>query len=195
MERTDLNIPDQKRENKSGLLIFFLIFFFVLAGFFVYKYRSADLKKKESKSVDLRSLESPSPSPVSSKRLEFKIDNASDSGQIRNIDGMKIEDLKIGNGEEAVNGKMVVVHYVGTFLDGTKFDSSRDRGAPFAFTLGSGEVIKGWDEGVLGMKVGGKRKLTIPPELAYGDVERGGIPANSTLVFEIELLEIKNILN
>jgi FKBP-type peptidyl-prolyl cis-trans isomerase len=104
---------------------------------------------------------------------------------------MKIEELVQGNGDEAVAGKKVSVHYTGTLTDGSKFDSSLDRGRPFDFPLGGGRVIKGWDQGVAGMKVGGKRRLTIPPELAYG--ERGFppvIPPNSTLVFEIELLAV-----
>ncbi len=104
---------------------------------------------------------------------------------------LKVEDLVVGNGDEAVAGKKVSVHYTGTLTDGSKFDSSLDRGRPFDFPLGGGRVIKGWDQGVAGMKVGGKRKLTIPPELAYG--ERGFppvIPPGSTLVFEIELLGV-----
>ena len=105
---------------------------------------------------------------------------------------MKIEDLRPGTGAEARAGNMVTVHYVGTLTDGKKFDSSRDRGDGFRFKLGAGQVIKGWDQGVAGMKVGQLRKLTIPPELAYG--ARGFppvIPPNSTLVFEVELLEVK----
>jgi FKBP-type peptidyl-prolyl cis-trans isomerase len=106
--------------------------------------------------------------------------------------GLQIEDLRPGTGAEASAGKTVTVHYVGTLTDGTKFDSSRDRGKGFGFKLGAGQVIKGWDQGVAGMKVGQLRKLTIPPELAYGT--RGFppvIPPNSTLVFEVELLEVK----
>src|SRR5438270_10531766 len=104
---------------------------------------------------------------------------------------LKIEDLKVGTGKEAKSGSQVTVHYVGTLTNGTKFDSSRDRNEGFDFSLGAGQVIKGWDQGVAGMKVGGLRKLTIPPELAYG--ARGFppvIPANATLVFEVELLEV-----
>jgi len=105
--------------------------------------------------------------------------------------GLEIVDIKVGTGALAQAGKHVSVHYVGTLTNGTKFDSSRDRNEGFDFTLGGGEVIKGWDQGVAGMKVGGVRKLTIPPELAYG--ARGFppvIPANSTLVFEVELLSV-----
>lgn len=101
------------------------------------------------------------------------------------------DDLKQGTGAEAVAGKRVTVHYVGTLTDGSKFDSSRDRGKGFSFSLGAGEVIRGWDEGVAGMQVGGLRRLTIPPELGYG--ERGFppvIPARATLVFEVELLAV-----
>lgn len=104
---------------------------------------------------------------------------------------LKIEDVKVGEGADAQEGKTVLVHYVGTLANGEKFDSSRDRDEPFDFTLGGGEVIQGWDEGVAGMKVGGVRKLTIPPELGYGSADLGKIPPNSTLIFEIELLEVK----
>lgn len=104
---------------------------------------------------------------------------------------LKIEDTVVGNGDEAVAGKQVTVHYTGTLTNGTKFDSSLDRGQPFTFTLGAGEVIQGWDEGVAGMKVGGKRKLTIPPDMGYGPMAIGTIPANSTLLFDVELLQVE----
>jgi len=105
---------------------------------------------------------------------------------------LKIEILKEGSGETAKNNDTVVVHYTGTLEDGTKFDSSLDRGAPFSFTLGLGQVIAGWEQGILGMKVGEKRKLTIAPELAYGEAGAGGlIPPKATLIFEVELLEIR----
>jgi FKBP-type peptidyl-prolyl cis-trans isomerase len=105
---------------------------------------------------------------------------------------LQIETIREGTGAEARTGTTVTVHYVGTLTDGKKFDSSRDRGKGFTFKLGAGQVIKGWDQGVAGMKVGTVRKLTIPPHLAYG--ERGfpgAIPPNSTLVFEVELLDVK----
>ena len=105
---------------------------------------------------------------------------------------LQVDDMKVGTGAEAVSGKTVTVHYVGTLTNGSKFDSSRDRGQGFTFRLGAGQVIQGWDKGVAGMKVGGVRKLTIPPDMGYG--ERGFppvIPPNSTLVFEVELLDVK----
>ncbi|HYP67541.1 MAG TPA: FKBP-type peptidyl-prolyl cis-trans isomerase [Thiobacillaceae bacterium] len=106
--------------------------------------------------------------------------------------GLIIEELAEGAGEAVVAGKSVVVHYTGWLTDGTKFDSSRDRNEPFDFPLGGGRVIKGWDEGVAGMKIGGKRKLTIPPQLGYGSRGAGGvIPPNATLVFEVELLAVR----
>lgn len=106
--------------------------------------------------------------------------------------GLIIEDTKIGDGAEAKAGMLVAVHYVGTLTDGKKFDSSRDRGQPFVFQLGAGQVIQGWDQGFAGMKVGGVRKLTIPPELGYGAQGAGGmIPGNATLLFEVELLAVK----
>lgn len=105
--------------------------------------------------------------------------------------GLKYEDLEEGMGAEAQAGQRVTVHYTGWLTDGTKFDSSLDRNQPFSFALGKGQVIRGWDEGVQGMKEGGKRKLTIPPQLGYGARGAGGvIPPNATLVFEVELLEI-----
>ncbi len=105
---------------------------------------------------------------------------------------LKIEDLTVGSGPEAKAGDTVAVHYTGWLTNGTKFDSSKDRGRPFTFPLGAGRVIRGWDEGVVGMQVGGHRKLTIPPELGYGAAGAAGvIPPNSVLVFEVELLEIR----
>jgi FKBP-type peptidyl-prolyl cis-trans isomerase len=106
--------------------------------------------------------------------------------------GLKIEDVKIGTGDTAVKGALISVHYVGTLMDGKKFDSSRDRGEPFVFPLGQGMVIQGWEQGFEGMKVGGVRKLTIPPELGYGAQGAGGmIPPNATLQFEVELLGVR----
>lgn len=108
-----------------------------------------------------------------------------------NASGLQVRDDVVGTGQEARKGDHVAVHYTGTLLDGSKFDSSRDRGQPFQFGLGAGQVIRGWDEGVAGMKVGGRRTLVIPPELGYGSRAVGGvIPANSTLKFDVELIGI-----
>lgn len=107
------------------------------------------------------------------------------------IQGMKVEILKEGSGKEAKTGNTVTVHYVGTLENGTKFDSSVDRGVPFSLILGQNSVIKGWELGLLGMKIGEKRKLIIPPDLAYGNNAVGNIiPANSTLIFEVEMMNI-----
>jgi FKBP-type peptidyl-prolyl cis-trans isomerase len=108
------------------------------------------------------------------------------------ITELMIKDRVVGSGSEVKSGDTVDVHYTGTFLDGRKFDSSLDRGQPFSFKVGAGSVIKGWDQGLVGMKTGGKRQLIIPSELAYGEVGApGAIPPNTPLVFEIELVAIK----
>ena len=112
---------------------------------------------------------------------------------IKTPSGLQYSDIKEGNGGSPKTGQTVRVHYTGWLTDGKKFDSSVDRGEPFEFNVGNGEVIKGWDEGVITMKIGGKRKLVIPPELGYGKNGAGSvIPPNSILVFEVELLGVKN---
>ena len=132
-----------------------------------------DLRKNTAQpNVETEVLNDATPVPVSNEKVQ-------------------IEDLEVGEGEEVKSGDTVVMHYRGTLQDGTQFDSSYDRGEPFVTQIGTGAVIQGWDQGVPGMKVGGKRKLTIPPELGYGDADMGSIPPNSTLIFEVELLEIQ----
>ena len=122
----------------------------------------------------------PTPTPTPEKNNIIQMEN-----------GLKIEDLKVGTGPEAKTGYAVAVNYLGTLENGTKFDSSYDRNEPFQFVLGAGQVIQGWDIGVVGMKVGGKRKLIIPSDLAYGERGVGPIPPNATLVFEVELLAVQ----
>lgn len=123
---------------------------------------------------------------------EDKKEEKKDEKVIKTDSGLQYVDLKEGTGERARAGDTVEVHYTGWLKDGTKFDSSKDRGEPFSFRLGSRQVIKGWDEGVAGMRVGGKRKLIIPPELGYGARGAGRvIPPNAELTFEVELLRIR----
>jgi FKBP-type peptidyl-prolyl cis-trans isomerase len=118
--------------------------------------------------------------------------NPTGGQEVTTESGLKYRDVAVGNGREAALGDTATVHYTGWLPDGKKFDSSVDRKEPFSFRIGAGQVIKGWDEGVPGMKVGGKRKLTIPPQLGYGSRGAGGvIPPNATLIFDVELLGLR----
>lgn len=118
-------------------------------------------------------------------------DDFSESGTLQDAGGgLRFADLAAGDGAEAAAGQTVTVHYTGWLTDGRKFDSSRDRGAPFSFRLGAGQVIKGWDQGVAGMRIGGRRRLEIPPELGYGERGVGPIPGGATLIFAVELLGV-----
>ena len=119
------------------------------------------------------------------------IGQAAEEVMVKTSSGLQYADLVVGSGREAHAGETATVHYTGTLVDGTKFDSSKDRNKPFSFRLGAGHVIKGWDEGIEGMKIGGTRKLVIPPELGYGARGAGStIPPNATLIFQVELLEL-----
>lgn len=129
---------------------------------------------------------------ISSGRTSGTSGTASVGDLTVNVNGMTITDTVVGTGEEAVAGKIITVHYTGTLENGTKFDSSLDRGQPFRFILGAGQVIQGWEQGFAGMKVGGKRQLVIPANMAYGDRAVGSIPAGSTLLFDVELLAVES---
>jgi FKBP-type peptidyl-prolyl cis-trans isomerase len=120
---------------------------------------------------------------------DFKVDS---TALTKTGSGLQYQDVTAGSGAEAREGQVAVVHYTGWLTDGTKFDSSRDRGEPFSFPIGAGQVIPGWDEGVAGMKIGGRRKLVIPANLGYGDMGAPPvIPPGATLVFDVELLDLK----
>ena len=131
-------------------------------------------------------------SSFTTQSLAADMKSADKQQEVTTESGLKYSDVVVGNGREAALGDTATVHYTGWLTDGKKFDSSVDRKEPFSFRVGAGQVIKGWDEGVAGMKVGGKRKLTIPPQLGYGARGAGGvIPPNATLIFDVELLGLR----
>ncbi|MDZ8078584.1 MAG: FKBP-type peptidyl-prolyl cis-trans isomerase [Nostoc sp. SerVER01] len=134
----------------------------------------------------------PAPTILTENNILIASDTMSDANAVTTPSGLKYVEIKEGTGATPERGQTVEVHYTGTLQDGTKFDSSRDRGQPFKFKIGVGQVIKGWDEGLSTMKVGGRRNLIIPPELGYGPRGAGGvIPPNATLLFDVELLGVK----
>lgn len=165
-------------ENKNNLYVIgFLILLAIGGGIYISKTKIS------------QSFSTPTPEATIQSAVEGE---ATTSAQTKMEDKLIIEDVKVGTGDLATSGKKITVNYAGTLTDGTKFDSSYDRGTPFTFNLGAGEVIKGWDQGFDGMKVGGKRKLTIPGSLAYGkDGIPGTIPGNAALIFEVELLKVE----
>lgn len=170
------------------ILVFVIIIIFsgIAVWLFINKSKNANTSIGESvsPSVSVEATLTISPLPTAS----------ASAGKIIDLGGgLLIQDLRVGTGDEATKGETISVNYVGTLSDGKKFDSSYDRGQPFIFSLGAGQVIQGWDLGVVGMKVGGKRKLTIPPSFGYGaqNVGNGLIPPNSTLIFEVELLGVQ----
>lgn len=165
----------------------------VLTGWFlvsVMKGPEVELEIKSNPEVNSNTTEKQAEVKTEPNATTSNNTNINTNKTMTNITELKIEDSVIGTGAEAKAGDTVTVHYVGTLMDGTVFDASKPRGNQgFTFTLGAGQVIKGWDVGVAGMKVGGKRKLTIPSDMAYGNQAVGGvIPANSDLIFEVELL-------
>jgi FKBP-type peptidyl-prolyl cis-trans isomerase len=166
---------------KQVFILTILVVFIAVAAFF--------FTKKARDNQNTGNILMPTATPIESAPV------SGNSGQVVTLpNGLKIQDIIIGPGQEARSGNAVSVNYEGTLENGTKFDSSYDRGTPFSFILGAGQVIQGWDLGVAGMKVGGKRKLIIPSELGYGAKGAGGvIPPNAALVFEVELLSVQEV--
>jgi FKBP-type peptidyl-prolyl cis-trans isomerases 1 len=154
-------------------------------------------QKTENSQINLTPTTYSSPTPITTTPTNAIITTqpATAGANMDNViateGGLQIQDLTVGTGQEVKSGDTVTVNYLGTLTNGTKFDSSYDRNQPFTTQIGVGQVIKGWDEGIVGMRVGGKRKLTIPASLGYGDQAAGSIPPNSTLVFEVELVSVK----
>jgi FKBP-type peptidyl-prolyl cis-trans isomerase len=174
---------------KYLLVIIFLVVLVAVGAYFIFKIPSPDINKPSQDTLTSGNIDTASPDTLGAEASAAP--EASVSANKNMNDKLIIQDEVVGTGMEAVSGKSVTVNYVGTLTNGTKFDSSYDRSQPFTFNLGAGEVIQGWDQGVAGMKVGGKRKLTIPPSLGYGSQDMGAIPANSTLIFEVELLKVE----
>lgn len=189
-------MEEQSQQTEDGKkYLFVIIFLIVLVGagaYFVFKIPSEptmdQLSQISNTSGNINTTNSgetlgveTSPSPQATNISKTKMN-----------DQLTIEDTVVGTGLEAVSGKKITVNYTGTLTNGTKFDSSLNPGrTPFVFNLGAGEVIEGWDKGFNGMKVGGKRKLTIPPSMGYGSADMGAIPPNSTLIFDVELLNVE----
>jgi peptidylprolyl isomerase len=155
---------------------------FLIAGLGGIGYLFMNPKVAQSQLENKTQLTTTSPKPTSTTPAKEGVD----------VKELKLEDIKVGEGKEVKSGDTISINYKGTLLDGTEFDSSYKRNKPFETKIGVGQVIKGWDQGIIGLKEGGKRKLTIPSNLAYGAKGQNGIPANSALIFEVELMGIKD---
>jgi peptidylprolyl isomerase len=189
--------------NKIQIIIFLIVIVVVAVAVYYFRgpknrqlsnqpdNRPVQSQSNSSQSADLSALTAgvmpQQENAVTSSQTENPVPTDSSATQATSL---QITTLKEGAGAGAKAGNKLTVHYIGTLASGTKFDSSRERGEPFIFTLGAGEVIRGWDQGMVGMKVGETRKLVIPPALGYGSANMGAIPPNSTLIFEVELLKI-----
>ena len=166
---------------RRNLIVFAVVL--VVAGGYLVTRNKAQVTSMNDQQITPQATMTPTPTAEATASANVKILDG----------GLKIEDVKVGTGPEVKSGDTIKIHYNGTFEDGKKFDSSYDRGQPFETQIGVGRVIEGWDKGVPGMKVGGKRKLIIPGNLGYGPQGMpGAIPPNATLLFDVELIEIVN---
>lgn len=168
------------------IIVFTLVSFLTVGSILVYSKNNLSTPNNQN---DSQSNEVVNPTSIPTKAERTIVPNM--NTQQEEVKELKIEDEKKGGGAEVKSGDKVEVNYTGTLLNGTKFDSSYDRDQTFSFTVGAGEVIQGWDQGLIGMRVGGKRKLTIPADMGYGEQGSGPIPPNSPLLFEIDLVSIK----
>lgn len=195
MEPENENIPTHNRHNKKIIKYFFLAALALAAAGFLMTYRGPKTKlPQDENALPSEQMAAINKAAEDKENTAILGDNINQNMQPK-FDSTKlnIEDIKLGGGDEVKAGDKVSVHYTGWLTDGTKFDSSLDRGQPFSFTVGAGQVIAGWEQGLLGMKAGGKRKLVIPAALGYGaSGVPGAIPPNAILIFEIELLKISN---
>jgi peptidylprolyl isomerase len=174
-------------KNIMPLLIVVVVVGIGITGIFLLSNQ-----KTQTSDLNINTNVSPQPTSVIISSPTPKVTIAETMNNTRTTEsGLKIQDLVVGSGPGVKPGSTVTVHYLGTLENGTKFDSSYDRGTPFTTQIGVGQVIQGWDEGIVGMKIGGKRKLTIPADLGYGAQANGAIPANSTLIFEVELIDFR----
>ncbi len=172
----------------KNIFIFLFLLLCVGAVGWIFFRKNKDVNSKDSAQL-LNAIVSESPSP----RVSPAVSSAPAGKPITLPNGLQMQDLVVGTGTEAHTGDVVSVNYIGTLVNGQKFDSSYDHGQAFLFPLGAGQVIKGWDIGVVGMRIGGKRKLIVPPNLGYGAQGAGGvIPPNATLIFEVELLDLRS---
>ena len=181
----------------SRNLIPLVIILFVIIGGISGVFFLVNPKEQNNSNINLTPVayktQSPTPVPTSviiTPTVAPETSGASSSATTM-PDGLQIQDITIGTGDQVKSGDTVTVNYLGTLVDGTKFDSSYDRNTPFTTQIGVGQVIRGWDEGIVGMKTGGKRRLVVPAQLGYGSQSVGGIPPNSTLIFEVELVSVK----
>jgi len=181
------------------IIVFAIVCFLIIGGVVVYTKNNIKPTVSEKETQQLSNFGNPeavvsqseSPIEMQSQKMGASIAPTQAQQAMQNVTELMIQDINAGTGNEVKPGDTVEVNYNGTFLDGRKFDSSYDRNQTFSFTVGAGEVISGWDKGLVGMKVGGKRKLLIPSDMAYGSSGAGTIPPNTPLAFEIELVSIK----